>query len=148
MAHGVGVLGTSSPSVPCLVLPFLVVRNEIRSRAFHLLAALMLSWGFLLGVASIVTNYHYRLGLALEEHRIGDRALVWSLRQNQAVDVLFAAMRNLSRMAFGGAYEVFAESLPDRRSRKQYYKHMAVYRASNGCSGVRAGFNCDSASDF
>ena len=92
--------------VPCLVLPFLVLRSEVKSRAFKALTILLLSFGFILGAASIITNYQYRLALAEGEHRIDDHAMVWSLPHNQAVDVLLSAARNLRRTVQGGPYEV------------------------------------------
>ena len=92
--------------VPALLLPFLAVRPEVQSRAFRWVTALLLSFGFTLAAASIITNYHYRLGLAAAEHRNSDSLLVWSVQSNQAVDVLGAAGRNVRRIIFGGDYEV------------------------------------------
>jgi hypothetical protein len=91
---------------PLLALPYLVMRPEMHSRLVKGLAIVLLSWGFVLSVASNICNTLYHLAfLNLDGAQPGDR-LIWSWTGNQAVDTLGVAARNLARTIYGGAYEI------------------------------------------
>ena len=83
---------------PLVAIPFLVCGREVfRPAAKMAFAGISLSFGFLLAVASIIGNPHYRLELA---HLQGtsEHQLVWSLTESQSVDMLRSSSRNIARM--------------------------------------------------
>ena len=90
---------------PVMAIPFLVERFSLRWLPAKVLAAATLSFGFLLGIASIIVNYQYRTQLALPGGGL-ETTWVWSITGNQAVDALVAAVRNLHTLVFGGVYLV------------------------------------------
>jgi hypothetical protein len=92
--------------LPALALPFLVSRSNIRTLFVKTSAVILLLFGFLLGAASIITNWHYRMSLADYEGRIEDRWIVWSLTRNQAADTLAAAAQNVRRIFSDRAYDI------------------------------------------
>jgi len=91
---------------PVLTLPFLVSRLSIRAPFARMGTVILLLFGFLLGAASMISNYHYRLSLANSEGRLDDRWIVWSPNKNQAVDLLVAATRNIQRVFTERPYDI------------------------------------------
>jgi predicted ABC-type sugar transport system permease subunit len=83
---------------PLVAIPFLVCGREVfRPAAKVAFAGISLSFGFLLAVAAIIGNPHYRLEFAYirgtDEHRF-----IWSPTESQSVDMLRSSSRNVARM--------------------------------------------------
>jgi hypothetical protein len=91
---------------PVVAIPFLVCgRKVFRSPAKMAFAGISLCFGFVLAVASIIGNDHYRLEFAniqgIDEHHI-----VWSLMESQTVDMLRSSSRNIARMFVSAPWDV------------------------------------------
>jgi len=86
--------------VPLLLLPLAVnlpyVFQVTRLRILTLVLSL---WGFILGVAVMISNWHFRMVLARQEDRLDDAIFVWGWRHSQAIDMLQGAVGNLVRIA-------------------------------------------------
>lgn len=84
--------------LPILFLPLAVnlelIWHKIVLRA---LAILLASFGFVLGISSIISNWHFRLMYAVERGADNDKVFVWSFWNNQAVDMVTSAFGNITR---------------------------------------------------
>lgn len=84
--------------VPIMFLPFAVeLPTVLANRWYRRSAYVLAGWGFVLALSSIVSNWHFRMGLAVVEGRIAGRQFVWSLMNSQAVDMVSALPGNLLR---------------------------------------------------
>ena len=85
--------------LPILFLPFATnlpyVRENIKLRFLAIILGL---YGFLLSLSSIISNWHFRMAYAFQNNPLGDDLFVWSLWQNQSMDMLKAAFGNISRL--------------------------------------------------
>lgn len=85
--------------LPILFLPFAVnityVQKNIKLKFFAVILGL---YGFLLSLSSIISNWHFRMAYASQNSLLGDDLFVWSLGQNQSVDMLKAAFNNILRL--------------------------------------------------
>jgi hypothetical protein len=89
---------------PLLVLPFLVCgAGWLRARWARVLTVVACVWGFVLSACSIVGNWHFRLSLATIRGRGDD--LIWSLTDNQALDMIRGLGENLRKILAGAPFD-------------------------------------------
>jgi hypothetical protein len=82
---------------PVLALPFLVSGFRVFSSKLKMVfAGLCLLFGFVLAMSATIGDWLYRIGFAFTEGR-ADR-FVWSLTENQAVDMIVSSGRNVARL--------------------------------------------------
>jgi hypothetical protein len=82
---------------PILALPFLVSGWRVFASRWKLVfAGLCLFFGFVLATSATIGDWLYRLEFAFAQGR-GDR-LIWSLRENQAADMMTSSGRNVARL--------------------------------------------------
>jgi len=82
--------------LPVLAIPALVFAPSLWCRGWgRLVIVAMAVAGFVLASASLVGNYHYRMGLRSQSGTLGDQLFVWSLSQGQPGDMLAGAMNNV-----------------------------------------------------
>lgn len=82
---------------PVLALPVCVFWESMKQNTLRRsFSFLVLGWGAILSLASIIGNWHFRRGLAQAEGRDGD--IIWSLRGGQALDMVVASASNLRNM--------------------------------------------------
>jgi hypothetical protein len=82
---------------PILALPFLVSGWRVfSSKPKAAFASLSLLFGFVLATSATIGDWLYRLGFTVAQGR-GER-LVWSLTENQAIDMIASSSRNVARL--------------------------------------------------
>jgi hypothetical protein len=106
----------------------------LRTRGRRYLAAVVLAWGLLLSICSVVGNWFFRMSLANQQGRLDD--FVWSLTRNQSVDIIQGAVDNLRRMAHQLPYEtipgmsetnLYMSNTVNVWFNGAYYNHVPVY---------------------
>ncbi|BAZ41407.1 hypothetical protein NIES4101_73730 [Calothrix sp. NIES-4101] len=55
-------------------------------------------FGFILGLCSIISNWHFRMMYAVEKNIADDKNFIWELSNSQAIDMLHAGAENIIRM--------------------------------------------------
>ena len=89
--------------LPIFILPLAVNLPYFWARSRWRWPTLMLGlWGFVLAIAALISNWHFRMVLARQEGRLREELFVWSWHQSQAIDMLRAAGGNIVRMMTGG----------------------------------------------
>ncbi len=84
--------------IPVLFLPFAVYLGSILKRLNLKILLVLLGFpGLLLSLASIVSNWHYRMSFAFQNGYHMDKYWVWSFNKNQAVDMFLSGAQNLFR---------------------------------------------------
>ncbi|MDJ0736566.1 MAG: hypothetical protein QNJ47_21295 [Nostocaceae cyanobacterium] len=85
--------------LPILFIPFAVnfeyIITKTKLRIFSLLLA---SFGFILSLSSIISNWHFRIMYAKEQGRLSDSIFVWGFWNSQSIDMLKAACGNIWRL--------------------------------------------------
>lgn len=83
---------------PLVSVPFIVGYRKLSdSTLFRKVAPVLLTWGLLLALCSVIGNWHYREGLDVAQGNISSD-WIWSSSKNQAVDMLVGAYQNLSHI--------------------------------------------------
>lgn len=86
--------------VPFLAIPGLVtLPNLWTSKIWRCLVIVLGCSGFILASSSIIGNWHYRMGLALQDSRLDDSVFVWSVFGNQALDMVGGSISNFRVIA-------------------------------------------------
>ena len=55
-------------------------------------------FGFLLSISSIISNWHFRMSYAFQQGMLKDEVFVWSLWNNQSMDMIKAGLMNVIRI--------------------------------------------------
>jgi dolichyl-phosphate-mannose-protein mannosyltransferase len=96
---------------PILVIPFLVCRSQVfSSRPTLVFARICLTFGFVLALSAEIGDWLYRLGF--KEFQDHHATPLWSLTQNQAVDMMVSSARNLARLFTHSPYDVLPAASP------------------------------------
>jgi hypothetical protein len=83
---------------PVLVLPACACWEWMQASSWRrILLRCALAWGAILSAASIIGNWHFRMALADAQGR--HDAMLWSLSNGQALDMIAGAMSNLRNIA-------------------------------------------------
>ncbi|MBD2102748.1 hypothetical protein H6F94_17990 [Leptolyngbya sp. FACHB-261] len=81
--------------LPILFIPFAAnIELVLRKAYLKVLALLLGSLGFVLALASMISDWHFRMVLA-DGKTLSDEFFVWSLRHSQPVDMLTGVLKNL-----------------------------------------------------
>ncbi|MDF5725437.1 MAG: hypothetical protein PUP91_34295, partial [Rhizonema sp. PD37] len=84
--------------LPILFLPFAVYLTYIlKKTALKMIAIFLGSFGFILGLCSIISNWHFRMMYAQQRGLLVKDRFVWSLWNNQLVDMLESGFGNIVR---------------------------------------------------
>ena len=85
--------------LPILFLPFAVnIEYVWRKTALKLSCIVLASFGFILALSSIISNWHFRMMYADERGLIRDDIFVWGFWNSQPVDMLKGAFGNIVRI--------------------------------------------------
>lgn len=85
--------------LPVLFFPFATNITYVWGNVkLRFLAIILGLYGFLLSLSSIISNWHFRIAYAFQNKLLGDDLFVWSLWQNQSIDMLKAAFSNILRL--------------------------------------------------
>lgn len=82
-------------------VPFVLRRLERRRSRWgvrRIAVGLMVLFGLVVQVVSVLTNWHYRYSYLLPTGRVSHHAVVWSVKHSQWVDAFGAARRNVLRL--------------------------------------------------
>lgn len=89
--------------LPLLFLPFAVNLEYVLSQtALKISASLLGSFGFILTLSSIISNWHFRMVYARQHRMLKDEIFVWGFWNSQSVDMLKAALGNIVRILTHG----------------------------------------------
>ncbi len=84
--------------LPMMFLPFAVYLSYIlKKTALKRIAIFLGSFGFILGLCSIISNWHFRMMYAEQRGLLIKDRFVWSLWNNQFVDMLESGLGNIVR---------------------------------------------------
>ena len=90
--------------LPILFLPFAVnIVYAFRHIKLKILLIILATFGFLLSVSSIISNWYFRMKIAKITGRDGDDVLIWGFWNSQAVDMLKASVENIYRILTNSA---------------------------------------------
>lgn len=85
--------------LPIMFLPFAVnieyIWNKIQ---FRISAIILATFGFILAISSIISNWHFRMMYAHERGLLEDNIFIWGLANSQSVDMLKGAFGNIIRV--------------------------------------------------
>lgn len=85
--------------LPILFLPFAVNMDRVLRKKYLRISAIALGgFGFCLALSSVLSEFLIRIDYAIQENRFADQEFVWSLWNNQAVDMLRAGWNNVQRL--------------------------------------------------
>ena len=91
--------------LPILFLPLGVYWEAILSRkTLRGCAFFLCFFGAILALSSIISNWHYRMSYLAQYQELDDKIFVWSIRNNQALDMINAAALNVTRWFTGAPY--------------------------------------------
>ncbi|MBV9388488.1 MAG: glycosyltransferase family 39 protein, partial [Chroococcidiopsidaceae cyanobacterium CP_BM_ER_R8_30] len=89
--------------LPILFLPFAVNLRFVLNKTFLKVPAILLgSFGFLLALSSILSNWHFRMMYAAKYGMSSDNIFVWSLGSSQSIDMLKGTLINIVRIITHG----------------------------------------------
>jgi 4-amino-4-deoxy-L-arabinose transferase-like glycosyltransferase len=84
--------------LPLIFLPFAVnIEYVMREKTLKITTSILGAFGFVLGLSSIISNWHFRIEYARQRGLISDRIFIWSFGDNQSIDMLKAAFSNIVR---------------------------------------------------
>lgn len=85
--------------LPIVFLPFGVYFEYITQKISLKVTTIGLaSWGFILGLSSIISNWHFRMMYAVERNLADDNNFIWGWSHSQAIDMLQAGIGNITRI--------------------------------------------------
>jgi hypothetical protein len=85
--------------LPILFLPFAVnLEYILKKTTLKIFAIILASFGFLLALSSIISNWHFRIMYAQERGLFEDKVFIWSFWNSQPVDMLKGAFDNIMRL--------------------------------------------------
>lgn len=89
--------------LPLIFLPFAVnIECVLRDKLLKVTAIILGTFGFILGLCSIISNWHFRMEYATQRGLIGDKVFIWSFGDSQSIDMLKAGFGNIFRMLTHG----------------------------------------------
>jgi putative effector of murein hydrolase LrgA (UPF0299 family) len=84
---------------PILFLPIAVNLDYVLRKATLKIAAIFLaSFGLILSIASIITDWHFRIMYAESQGRVKDEIFIWGFWNSQPIDLLKGAWENIMRI--------------------------------------------------
>ncbi|MFH7027723.1 MAG: glycosyltransferase family 39 protein [Heteroscytonema crispum UTEX LB 1556] len=85
--------------LPLIFLPFAVnIEYVLRKTTLKITAIILGSFGFLLSLSSIISNWHFRMEYARQRGLMGDEVFIWSFGNSQSIDMLKAGFGNILRI--------------------------------------------------
>lgn len=85
--------------LPSMFLPLAVNLEYVLKKTILKIAAIILgSFGFLLALSSIISNWQFRMEYAKQRGLLGDEVFIWSLGNSQPIDMLKGAFDNVTRL--------------------------------------------------
>lgn len=85
--------------LPLMFLPLAVNIEYVLNKTILKITAIVLaSFGFLLALSSIISNWQFRMEYAKQRGLMGDEVFVWSLGNSQPIDMLKGAFGNVIRL--------------------------------------------------
>ncbi|MBD2778414.1 glycosyltransferase family 39 protein [Iningainema tapete] len=85
--------------LPIIFLPFAVnIEYILKKITLKISAILLSSFGFLLTLSAIISNWHFRMMYANQQGRLTDSIFIWGIWNSQSVDMLKAAFSNIVRI--------------------------------------------------
>ncbi len=82
-----------------MFLPLAVTIEYVLNKTILKTAAIILaSFGFLLALSSIISNWQFRMKYAKQRGLLGDEVFIWSLGNGQTIDMLKGAFGNVIRL--------------------------------------------------
>ncbi|PAX45867.1 glycosyltransferase family 39 protein [Brunnivagina elsteri] len=85
--------------LPILFIPFAVNLDYIWQRfSLRITTICLAGFGFILGLSSIISNWHFRIMYAVEKNIADDQNFIWGWSHNQAIDMLHAGVDNIIRI--------------------------------------------------
>jgi hypothetical protein len=85
--------------LPLIFLPFAVnIEYVMREKTLKIATIILGTFGFMLGLSSIISNWHFRMEYARQNGLISDSTFVWSFGDSQSIDMLKAGFGNILRM--------------------------------------------------
>lgn len=89
--------------LPLIFLPFAFnIECVLRDKLLKVTAIILGTFGFILGLSSIISNWHFRMEYATQRGLIGDKVFIWSLGDSQSIDMLKAGFGNIFRLLTHG----------------------------------------------
>ncbi|EKQ71017.1 hypothetical protein OsccyDRAFT_1330 [Leptolyngbyaceae cyanobacterium JSC-12] len=89
--------------LPIFLIPFVVnLEYVLRKPRLRFFAGMLAAFGLILSLASIISDFNFRLHYAEEQGRLDDSIFIWGFWHSQPVDMLRAAAENIWRMFTGG----------------------------------------------
>lgn len=97
--------------LPFLLLPLAASFEVIwKTRGLRWSATILGGFGFLLAISSMISNWHFRMAYLDEQGLLSDSTFVWSLSENQAIDMLKSTVGNIIRVLIDAAPLVIRDS--------------------------------------
>lgn len=85
--------------LPIIFLPFAVNLEYIWSKiSLKITTIILAGFGFILGLSSIISNWHFRMMYAIERNLGDDQNFIWGWTHSQAIDMLQAGVGNIIRI--------------------------------------------------
>lgn len=85
--------------LPIIFLPFAAnIEYVWKKIALRISAIILTTFGFTLALASIISNWHFRIMYAHERGLLQDKIFIWGLANSQPVDMLKGAFGNIVRV--------------------------------------------------
>lgn len=85
--------------LPILFLPFAVNLEYLLQKKILKISTIFLgSFGFLLSLSSIISNWHFRIEYAKQRGMLGDNVFIWGFWDSQSLDMLKGAFGNIARI--------------------------------------------------
>jgi Dolichyl-phosphate-mannose-protein mannosyltransferase len=85
--------------LPLIFLPFAVnIEYVLRKTTLKITTLILGTFGFMLGLSSIISNWHFRMEYARQVGLISDKIFIWSFGNSQSIDMLKAAFGNIVRI--------------------------------------------------
>jgi hypothetical protein len=89
--------------LPLIFLPFAVnIECVLRDKLLKVTALILGTFGFILGLSSIISNWHFRMEYAQQRGLTGDKVFIWSFGDSQSIDMLKAGFGNIFRILTQG----------------------------------------------
>lgn len=89
--------------VVIFLLPYATSLDVIvRKSHLKFLTLLLATWGLLLSLSSMISNWHFRMAYAREQGRLSDEIFVWGFWNSQSIDMVKAGFGNIWRVVTGG----------------------------------------------
>ena len=85
--------------LPLIFLPFAVnIEYVLRKTILKVTSIILGTFGFILGLSSIISNWHFRMEYARQRGLMGDEVFIWSFGDSQSMDMLKAGFGNIMRI--------------------------------------------------